>query len=111
LKTKEPERLLKLNVRAILQVIRNNGFEIAATGKRVLEEEEITKQPEQAKSTESEDASKYQDWRILAEDGDVRGWNCVSMESSEGKHVEEDYDTSEKEFDEGEFLTIDSDKP
>jgi platelet-activating factor acetylhydrolase len=110
LKTKDPERLLKLNVRAMLQVIRSNGFEIAATGKKVLEEEEVMIQPEEAKSIESQDTLEYQDWGILAEDSDVDGWNCISMKSSEGKHVEEDYDTRGEEFEEGELLTMNSQK-
>jgi len=97
LKTKEPERLLKLNVRAMLQVIRNNRFEIAETSKKVMEEEDI-------KSEEALQSESNADWRILAPDGDVRGWNYVPIEQSGDKHVEEDYDTSSEEVDEGQVL-------
>jgi platelet-activating factor acetylhydrolase len=104
LKTKEPERLLKLNVRAILQVIRNNGFQIAETSKKVMEEEDV-------KTEEALHSDSGSDWRILAPDGDVQGWNFVPMEQSGDKHVEEDYETSSKEMDEGQVLgSLEKDK-
>jgi platelet-activating factor acetylhydrolase len=103
LKTNEPERLLKLNVRAMLQVIRNNGFEIAGTGKKVMEEEDVELE-------ETVDSQSNEDWRILAPDGDVRGWNYVTIEHLGEKHVEEDYKISSKEIDEGQALGLEDDK-
>jgi platelet-activating factor acetylhydrolase len=104
LKTKHPERLLKLNVRAMLQVIRINGFQIAGTSKKVMEAEDVTS--EEVAKTENVD-----DWQILAADGDVPGWNYISTEQSGKKHVEEDYETPSKELDEGQVLgSLDGDK-
>jgi platelet-activating factor acetylhydrolase len=40
---KEPERVLKLNVRAILQVLRNSGVEVAATSRRDMENLRVEK--------------------------------------------------------------------
>lgn len=43
LKAEEPERVLKLNMRAVLQMLRENGIEIAATSKEDMELTEDTK--------------------------------------------------------------------
>ncbi|KAF2868825.1 platelet-activating factor acetylhydrolase [Massariosphaeria phaeospora] len=68
---KEPERVLKLNVRAILQVLRNGGVEVANTGVQDLEIEDV----DVAK------ASSSQDKEILDGSKDsVRGWVSLSME-------------------------------
>ncbi|KAF2271265.1 uncharacterized protein EI97DRAFT_438000 [Westerdykella ornata] len=68
---KEPERVLKLNVRAILQVLRNGGVEVADTSIRDMELDE-------------EDAASRKvlhDERILSRKKDsVRGWVSLTTE-------------------------------
>ncbi|EKG13944.1 Platelet-activating factor acetylhydrolase plasma/intracellular isoform II [Macrophomina phaseolina MS6] len=70
LKTDEPERYLKLNVRAILQMLRENGVEVADTSRIDLEEAEASqKEDGNVVSTD-----KSGDWKILGTNGEVRGW-------------------------------------
>ncbi|KAF2839396.1 hypothetical protein M501DRAFT_1016478 [Patellaria atrata CBS 101060] len=66
LKAEEPERVLRLNTRAICQILRNTGLEVADTSEIDREEQEVEK-------TMSKD-ERGQDWKILAKDGGVRGW-------------------------------------
>ncbi|KAF2401687.1 hypothetical protein EJ06DRAFT_507820 [Trichodelitschia bisporula] len=70
LKATEPERYLRLNVRAILQVLRENGTVVA--GYSPLEGEEPLDGGGEGK--------KGGDWRILNPEGGVRGWLPVDME-------------------------------
>ncbi|KAF2112153.1 platelet-activating factor acetylhydrolase [Lophiotrema nucula] len=66
---KEPERVLKLNVRAILQVLRNSHIEVANTSAADLELEGAP--------------GVTQDERILVTEKDsVRGWISLSTDSS-----------------------------
>lgn len=119
LKTKEPERLMRLNARALLQTLRVNGFEIAPPQSIDLELEDtnITTEHHQSKSTQRASLSEKSpmpllDLAILATDGSVRGWNWVSVkegrqEDSDGEsamHVEDDHDHSEQDMDEAEVL-------
>jgi platelet-activating factor acetylhydrolase len=63
---KEPERVLKLNTRAILQVLRNSGVELARTRRKDLE---------------SEDRFEVLDETILSKKKDsVRGWISLSTD-------------------------------
>lgn len=73
LKATEPERYLKLNVRACLEVLREVGYEVAATSQIDLEEKQKIDGQEQKVSEK-----KKGDWRILNTKGEVRGW--VSMD-------------------------------
>jgi platelet-activating factor acetylhydrolase len=67
---KEPERLLKLNVRAILQVLRNSNIEVAKTNIADLELE-----------VDGAKAEQYHDEMILSnKEGSVRGWLSLSSE-------------------------------
>ncbi|KAK7721767.1 hypothetical protein SLS57_005116 [Botryosphaeria dothidea] len=68
LKTDEPERYLKLNVRAILQVLRENSIEVADTSRIDLEAEASQKEEVIAAT------DKSGDWKILGTSGEVRGW-------------------------------------
>ncbi|KAB2581028.1 Platelet-activating factor acetylhydrolase [Lasiodiplodia theobromae] len=68
LKTDEPERYLKLNVRAILQVLRENGTEVADTSRIDMEEA----------GASDENQGKAGDWKILETNGAVRGWVALS---------------------------------
>ncbi|KAI4093525.1 MAG: hypothetical protein LQ339_007663 [Xanthoria mediterranea] len=78
-KAEDPARTLRLNTRAILEVMRRNGVEVADTS-----------------AIDMEDASAHdgvpggqigQDWRILQKDGSVAGW--VALDLGSRKHTEE----------------------
>ncbi|KAL1636682.1 hypothetical protein SLS58_009669 [Diplodia intermedia] len=74
LKTDEPERYMKLNVRAILQMLRENGFEVAGTSRIDMEEAEASGEKEaQVAATDSTG-----DTKILATNGEIRGWVALS---------------------------------
>jgi platelet-activating factor acetylhydrolase len=63
---KEPERVLKLNVRAILQVLRNSGVEVADTSVEDLELEDATQaQPIQDDKILSRKKDSVRDWITL----------------------------------------------
>ena len=100
-KAEEPERTLRLNVRAILEMLRQNGREIANTSVVDMEEDrnsalEATSNGHgngntedesngQAKSKlNSENKSVGQDRKILSNDGSIRGWIALNIET-EGK--------------------------
>jgi len=74
LKADEPERYIKLNARAILQVLRENGYEVADTSKIDLEEG-----IQEDKQMSVVGAEKGQDWRILDVSGAVRGWVAMDV--------------------------------
>lgn len=95
---KEPERVLRLNTRAILQVLRESGVEVANTSAADLE-------------IEGEDAMLAQDTAILSTKKDsVRGWVNLSTEVEEGddrqadRRVGEDGKGPEEAMVEGEAL-------
>ncbi|OCK85560.1 platelet-activating factor acetylhydrolase [Lepidopterella palustris CBS 459.81] len=70
---KDPERVLRLNVRAILQMLRENGFEVADTSRIDMEEQMAKADAEVATS------GKTQDWRIMdTKPGAVKGWVALS---------------------------------
>ncbi|KAL8649769.1 MAG: hypothetical protein Q9226_005438 [Calogaya cf. arnoldii] len=70
-KAEDPGRTLRLNTRAILQVMRRNGVEVANTSAIDMEQSK----------------ADSQDWNILQKDGSVAGW--VALELGESKHTEE----------------------
>jgi platelet-activating factor acetylhydrolase len=121
LKTKEPERIIRLNARALLQTLRINGHEIAPPTLMDLELDETIskskstqKKSTQEQLTDEKPAKVLSDDKILATDGLVRDWNWVSLkkgadEDSDGEsamHVEEDYQTPGQELDEAEMLAF-----
>ncbi|KAF2032971.1 hypothetical protein EK21DRAFT_59695 [Setomelanomma holmii] len=72
---KEPERVLKLNTRAILQVLRESGIPVANTSAKDLEIDESSTQ----------DKSITQDTTILSKTkGTVRDWVNLSTDTDEG---------------------------
>ncbi|KAI9810611.1 MAG: hypothetical protein M1827_006173 [Pycnora praestabilis] len=73
-KAENPERTLRLNVRAILQVMREVGQEVADTSKIDIEEGGVTGETE----VPVNGVDGWQDWKILATDGRVKGWVSVS---------------------------------
>ena len=76
---KEPERVLRLNTRAMLQVLRENGVRVANTSAADLELEDTT----------ATDASVAQDTAILSRTKDsVRGWVNLSADLEQGIDLE-----------------------
>ncbi|TVY46793.1 putative phospholipase A2 [Lachnellula cervina] len=71
LAVEDPERILRLNVRAVAQLLRNNGVEIGKTSRGDMELED-------ANAEETTD-----DEKILAKEG-VRGWCWISTDLHEG---------------------------
>ncbi|KAI9882330.1 MAG: Pre-rRNA-processing protein ipi3 [Watsoniomyces obsoletus] len=69
----EPERTLRLNVRAALQMLREQGYEVASTSRIDREEPEVTE------VTVDNDKESPHDWTILAPDSRVRGWVAVKL--------------------------------
>ena len=84
----EPERTLRLNVRAILEVMRHNGIEVADTSSIDMEEEVKGKHKlanghangHVHGSIDTKGTSLGQDHKILAADGSVRGWVALSVD-------------------------------
>jgi len=77
LKTEHPpERYVKLNARAILEVLRENGYEVADTSAIDREEgvEEVA----------TIAGKKGSDWKILDVNGKVPGWIAVNVDSNAG---------------------------
>ncbi|OJD34354.1 platelet-activating factor acetylhydrolase [Diplodia corticola] len=74
LKTDEPERYMTLNVRAILQMLRENDFEVADTSRAEMEEGEASGDKNGSVAAKG----KTGDWKILETNGAVRGWVALS---------------------------------
>ncbi|KAL9104282.1 MAG: hypothetical protein Q9187_008923 [Circinaria calcarea] len=101
LKAEEPERTLRLNVRAILEVLRQNGTEVAPTSSTDMEEvpdhhTKITLNGHgfgngHARHARHKEFPMAQDKRILAADGSIRGWIALSpyAEDRPGEAVNE----------------------
>ncbi|KAI9871785.1 MAG: hypothetical protein M1830_002455 [Pleopsidium flavum] len=89
-KADNPERTLRLNTRAILQVMRESGIEVAETSRIDMEEDEQAEKVENGAnghlnghmdgSVSKIDAhAANQDWRILATNGKVKGWIALNV--------------------------------
>jgi platelet-activating factor acetylhydrolase len=77
-KAQEPERTLRLNVRAILQMLRENGVEVANTSRIDMEEPEVA-EVAQTEAGAGANEKATDDWKILAPSGDVRGWVSIKL--------------------------------
>lgn len=75
LKADEPIRTLGLNSRAILEVMRQSGIEIAPTSSSEMEENATTIDV----AVEQKQLSNGQDYKILTKDGCVKGWVAVEL--------------------------------
>ena len=73
LKADEPERTLRLNVRAVLESLRRGGIGVADTSALDKEIE-----GDQGLEEQQNNAALGQDQAILASDGNVRGWVVVN---------------------------------
>ncbi|KAL9067637.1 MAG: hypothetical protein Q9157_006741 [Trypethelium eluteriae] len=85
----EPERVVRLNSRAILQTLRTCGIDVADTPHIDAEETQESKN-DPASDVEIKNGmgegymhGSRRDWKILAADGSVRGWINVSAEAEE----------------------------
>ncbi|EKD19445.1 uncharacterized protein L3040_002676 [Drepanopeziza brunnea f. sp. 'multigermtubi'] len=74
--SEEPERVMKLNVRAILQVLRRSGVEISETSKEDME------------LVETEGKETRDDKLILGKRG-LRGWNWISTDVGDLGNVDD----------------------
>jgi platelet-activating factor acetylhydrolase len=82
-----PERYIKLNTRAILEVLREGGFEVANTS--TIDREE---QLEADKQVVVKDVSKTNDWKILDVHGAVPGWVYIDIDQTDKKEGAEESD-------------------
>ena len=72
-----PERYIKLNARAILQVLREEGYELSETSPADREEDGS----KDALATAAASALNGGDWRILDPNGNVLGWKAIDVEN------------------------------
>ena len=76
LKTEQPaERYIKLNARAILQTLREVGYEVSDTSAKDREEDEQT-----SVAVATVAPVKTGDWRILDPNGDIPGWKMINVD-------------------------------
>lgn len=78
-KAQDPARTLRLNTRAILEVMRRNGIEVADTSLLDMEEP--------SSDGDAPGSQPRQDWKILQRNGGVTGW--IALDLGAGKHNEE----------------------
>ena len=78
---KEPARALRLNTRAILQVLRNMDYQVAGYSAIDMEESKaLAPKPELPQVVQSRKVTDNQDEKILAIDGGIQGWTAVRIE-------------------------------
>lgn len=81
-KSDDPVRALRLNIRAALEMLRQNGFDIADTSMADMEEgpnAHVGLGPRHGRS------SKGQDRKILALDGSIKGWIALKARDDLGE--------------------------
>ena len=87
-KAEDPERTMRLNVRAILESLRRSGIKVADTSAVDMELQNISPDdsPPRAKRSEGVDESYplAQDHQILASDGSIRGWIAIPLSDDDG---------------------------
>ena len=87
-KADDPVRTLRLNVRAILETLRQHGIELAPTSPADMEDEGgESSHPDLGFGNEC--LSKGQDLKILATDGSVKGWVALRSEDGDKKEIGE----------------------
>ena len=80
---KDPARVLRLNTRAMLQVLRNLKFEVAGHAPIDMEESRsLASKPELAQMVQTKRITDKQDEKILSTDGGVQGWTAVKIEEN-----------------------------
>ena len=92
----EPERVVRLNARVILQTLRENGIDVAATKQIDAEEGQETHYGAESKvETHNETITgrletNQGDCQILAADGSIRGWVSVGTEEDSEEESKDD---------------------
>lgn len=81
-KADDPVRTLRLNARAILEMMRQNGIEVAPTSSVDMEEDAAAGGSHPVVDSGNEGLSKGQDLKILATDGSVKGWVALRPEDA-----------------------------
>ncbi|KAL8842574.1 MAG: hypothetical protein Q9176_002531 [Flavoplaca citrina] len=81
-KAEDPARTLRLNTRAILEVMRRNGVAVADTSAIDMEEKTAD-----GRVRGGQVGQVGQDWKILQKDGSVVGW--VALGLGDSKHTDE----------------------
>ncbi|MCJ1469995.1 hypothetical protein MMC07_008640 [Pseudocyphellaria aurata] len=89
-KADDPVGTLRLNVRAVLELMRQNGIELAPTSSVDMEEAAAGGA---RNDVDSERLSKGQDVRILATDGSVKGWVVLKPEDGDKTELGEAVNT------------------
>ncbi|KAI9824628.1 MAG: hypothetical protein M1832_001718 [Thelocarpon impressellum] len=69
----DPERTLRLNTRAILQVLREGGVEVAPTSR-------VDMEAEKSGAVDISDKSNMGDWLIFSSEMGVKGWIAVTTD-------------------------------
>lgn len=78
---KDPARVLRLNTRAILQVLRNMEYEVAGHSSIDMEESRsLGPKPELSQLVQTRRITDKQDEKILSMDGGVQGWLPVKID-------------------------------
>ena len=78
---KDPARVLRLNTRAMLQVLRNMNFEVAGHSSIDMEESRsLGPKPELAQMVQTRRITDKQDEKILSTEGGVQGWVAVKID-------------------------------
>ena len=116
-KAEEPERTLKLNARAILEIWRNNGAELADTSKADMEAVQVPaadlqKSHEIGRPRRSSSSSTLapgvailkQDERILLRNGELHGWIAIGLGEEDTEITDEKSATKQPEKDIGRVI-------
>ena len=82
-KAEDPERTLRLNVRAILESLRRSGIKVADTSALDMELEN-SNTPRLEQRGGSQTIQSAQDPCILATDGSIKGWIAIPLNDSNG---------------------------
>ncbi|KAL6713809.1 hypothetical protein ACLMJK_008301 [Lecanora helva] len=87
-KAEDPERTMRLNVRAILESLRRSGIKVADSSAADMEIRMPEMDVSGAKQLEQKQMFPLsQDYLILAEEGGVKGWVRVPLDEGEGDGV------------------------
>ena len=85
LKAEEPDRTMRLNVRAILESLRRSGIHVTDTSKLDMEIQADQAGLDVQGSDPEDGLALGQDQKILAADGSVRGWMAIDPNVELGK--------------------------
>ncbi|MCJ1267123.1 hypothetical protein MMC22_007008 [Lobaria immixta] len=89
----DPVRTLRLNARAILEMMRQNGIEVAPTSSADMEDKAAGEVAHPGVDSGNERFTKGQDLKILSTDGSVKGWVALRPEDAEKKEIGEAVNT------------------